>query len=147
MQFILAGVKIRLPIYHLAAIIFLSAISVTTIYGLGLNGPPIRSDGFGYYSYLPSFFIYNDISMEWLANTDLKSLADYPSSLGWTGISRYGNTGKYLDKYGIGVAILQAPFFLVSNVLANGLVQTLMDMAFFTKLGQSFQVFFISLWD
>ena len=98
MQGLISGLQQRRPIYYLAVAIIFSVFSVSVIYGLGLNGPPIRSDGFGYYTYLPSFFIYNDISMEWLTNTNLKSLGDYHNSLGWTGITKYATTGKYLDK-------------------------------------------------
>lgn len=118
-QGLISGLQQKLPLCFLAIVILLSLFSVGVIYGFGLNGPPIRSDGFGYYAYLPSVFIYHDISMEWLASTDLKSLGDYPRSMGWTGITKYETTGRYLDKYGVGVAILQAPFFLIANSLAK----------------------------
>jgi protein associated with RNAse G/E len=33
------------------------------VYASGRAGPPIRSDGFSYYVYLPSWFIYHDTSL------------------------------------------------------------------------------------
>ncbi len=75
-------------------------------------GPPIRADGAGYYAYLPSILIYNDVSFERLA------IAQYDGAIPpWTGIQRLPATGKYVDRYGIGVAIMMMPFFLLAHAL------------------------------
>jgi hypothetical protein len=157
MQGLISGLQQRRPIYYLVVAIMLSVFSISVIYGLGLNGPPIRSDGFGYYTYLPSVFIYHDISMEWLAKKNLKSLGDYPNSLGWTGITKYEATGRYLDKYGIGVALLQTPFFLVANSLirffglkANGYsacyqISSILSGFFYFSLGLFFLFKFLRI--
>ncbi|WP_273278405.1 hypothetical protein [Methanothrix soehngenii] len=83
---------------------FLAIISDYYIYSHDLNGPPIRSDGVGYYAYLPSIFIYHDISL-------LSFLKD----------KQYALTlcdGKQINKYPLGTAILEAPFFFIADRLA-----------------------------
>jgi hypothetical protein len=92
----------------LYAIIALAAVAY--IYGLHLNGPPIRSDGIGYQAYLPAFFIDHDLTFKTFAGRVFGG--DIPD---WTGISLYPPTGNYLDKFPIGTALLQAPFFLIAD--------------------------------
>lgn len=102
-------------------IIFFGIISIIAILGMALiylkqwNSPPIRSDGIGYYAYLPSVFIHNDISM----NKFMTERAEHfneetPDS--WSGINKLEN-GNYLDKYSMGEAILMLPFFLIAHIL------------------------------
>lgn len=73
---------------------------------------PIRSDGVGYYAYLPALFIHGDPSFHTLAA--LRFDGEIPS---WTGMVRYPATGRYANIYGVGVAILLAPFFVVAHLL------------------------------
>jgi hypothetical protein len=73
------------------------------IYTEGFNGPTIRSDGVGYYAYLPSFFIYHDISLYSFLHDKPYALASY--------------NGKQIDKYPMGTAILMAPFFFAADFL------------------------------
>lgn len=114
------GLQQRRPVFYLLAVLLLCVCSVCAFYGLGLGGPPIQSDGFGYYAYLPSIFIYHDISMKWLAKTDLKLLGHYPPfEEGWTGVNKYGSSGRYLNQYGIGVSVMMSPFFLIANELVQ----------------------------
>jgi hypothetical protein len=49
---------------------------------------PIRSDGYSYYVYLPSVFLYHDLSLERLANDSYGGI--YPD---FTGIRRWPSTG------------------------------------------------------
>ncbi len=89
-------------------------IGTCAVYVNGYNGPPIRSDGVGYYAYLPAVFIYKDLTMEKLARKVFQG--SIPT---WTGIARYPGTGRYLDKYTIGEAVMILPFFLVADLLAK----------------------------
>lgn len=76
---------------------------------------PIRSDGYGYYAYLTSVFVDHDLSMKTaMANrwTGLPLPAVAPE---WNGIARYAPTGRLIDKYTMGTALLQAPFFLAAE--------------------------------
>lgn len=73
-------------------------------------------DAFGYYMYLPSAFIYHDMTqLEWLPKAD--------STYGLTGGALYQanrtENGNYVYKYLGGVAILQLPLFLTGHVLAS----------------------------
>lgn len=73
----------------------------------------IRSDGVGYYAYLPAIFIYNDYSY-----TFIDSVQQHHKEIT---ISRdfLSKTDKGdINKYYIGEAMLLAPFFLVAHVLS-----------------------------
>jgi hypothetical protein len=59
----------------------------------------IASDGLGYYSYLPYFFVYHDVLHQ-----------EYAMPL---------ENGNSLNKYTCGVAILQMPFFLSAKQLSS----------------------------
>ncbi len=84
-----------------------------------LSKPTIRSDGEGYYLYLPAIFIYHDLSMKWTQPLWGQSLqlVDQPNlDNEWNGLFAY-KAGVYLDKYPTGLAILWTPFFLAAHVL------------------------------
>lgn len=72
-------------------------------------------DAFGYYMYLPSVFIYQDI-------TDLKWLPEIDSLYSVTGGKLYQagkkENGNYVFKYLGGVSIMEAPFFLIGHFIA-----------------------------
>lgn len=76
----------------------------------GSFGRPIRSDGAGYYAYLPSYLIYGDPSFE--RDAEVRYGGEFPR---WTYVHRLPDTGRYLNTYNIGVAILTAPFFLMAH--------------------------------
>jgi hypothetical protein len=79
-----------------------------------LAGAPIRSDGYSYYVYLPSWFLYHD--------TTLQSVADdccggtFPA---FTTIARWPETDRWVNLHSIGVAILMAPFFAAAHLLTR----------------------------
>ncbi len=96
--------------------IFAATVLAILIYALNYlghgYGPPIRSDGVGYYAYLPSYLIYGDPSFQELAR------AQYDGRIPeWTGITLCPATGRYLDQYGLGVAVMMTPFFLMAHGL------------------------------
>ncbi|HEY4147048.1 MAG TPA: hypothetical protein VGM61_18350 [Pinirhizobacter sp.] len=81
------------------------------IYGEGLNSPVVRSDGFGYYSYLPAAFVDHDLSY-----TTLQANLPPHTHLESYGIARHSETGKWFTKYPIGTAIMETPSFLVAYI-------------------------------
>jgi len=90
----------------------LGLISLTVIYGRRLNYPPIRSDGMGYYLYLPASIIDRDLTLQ---TTIARSFGG--TSPEWAGVNRIRETNRLLIKYPPGEAIMLAPFF----ILAHGL--------------------------
>jgi hypothetical protein len=83
------------------------------IYGQRLNSPPIRSDGVGYYLYLPAILIHHDPTFVAVARDHFNG--KIPP---WTGVKPWGDGTAYLDKYTAGVAVLLAPFFTLAYVIA-----------------------------
>ncbi len=106
--------------FFLALVLFSESLSL--IYQTENPIPPIWSDGLGYYSYLPSYLIYHDLSMESLYSPT--RLYDYPSTStgldlhSGEGFIRYPATGRYLIKYPMGTAVLIFPFFLLGHLVA-----------------------------
>ncbi len=96
-------------------IFILSFLSAATIYTFKLNFPPIRSDGIGYYSYLPAIFIHKNLDFEPLLQEKFSEEGYVPES--WGGIRYYEKTDKYIDKYPIGIAVMLLPFFLTAHLL------------------------------
>jgi len=84
--------------------ILLSFLSVNNPKGL------IWSDMEGYYVYLPAVVIYGDFKKEAVRDTNY--------------IRPFQGTEKILTKYTCGVALLEAPFFLMAHVLSNPLGYT-----------------------
>jgi hypothetical protein len=81
------------------------------------NGPPVRSDGEGYYAYIPAYLLNHDDSFISLINGHFAEYQKFdlpPSVFGFT----LQPTGHYLDKYPVGEAILIMPFFAVGHVIA-----------------------------
>lgn len=74
---------------------------------------PMHSDGNGYYMYLPAVFSYRDLGMNFVYNGTFSD----PSGL--TGTFFPMATGQVVDKYTMGVAVLQLPFFLLADVAAH----------------------------
>jgi hypothetical protein len=77
---------------------------------------PVRSDGEGYYAYLPSYLLYHDDSFRVLISGHLSpSRTGFPpSAFGFS----LQSTGHWLDKYPVGEAILLLPFFLIGHLAA-----------------------------
>lgn len=73
----------------------------------------IKSDGLGYYSYLPAMFIYGDYSQSFLPEK-------FPKHYKYTGIPEYMQVinNKPVDKYFFGTAVLMYPFFMTAHLLS-----------------------------
>ena len=90
----------------IVSVLILAILSVYYLYGIRCaSGNPIRSDGWGYYSYLPAIFDYCDFTF---------SFSDDPSK---PGAIRLTEIGRYLNKYPIGTAILEFPFFITTDLV------------------------------
>jgi hypothetical protein len=106
---------ISLAVRHfIAATALLALIAYALLYGRLGGAEPIKSDGYGYYVYLPSWFIYKDVSFEALA-ADWYG-GTYPS---FAGVTRWPWTGRWINLHPIGTAILEVPFFVVADILSR----------------------------
>ena len=99
--------------HFVAAAALVAAVAYAALYGRIDSPPTIQSDGYSYYVYLPSVFIYHDVSLEALANDWYGG--PYPD---FTGIRRWPSSGRWLNLHPIGTAILMAPFFFVADGLS-----------------------------
>jgi hypothetical protein len=84
------------------------------VYATGRAGPPIRSDGFSYYVYLPSWLIFRDPTLAATARDCCGG--EFPA---YTAIIRWPGTRRWVDAHPIGVAIMQAPMFVVAHALTK----------------------------
>jgi hypothetical protein len=75
---------------------------------------PIRSDGYSYYVYLPSWFLFHDATLESVADDCCGGT--YPD---FTAIIRWPGTGRWVNAHPIGEAVLMAPFFGLAHALTR----------------------------
>jgi hypothetical protein len=90
------------------------------VYKHGYSWPPIRSDGFGYYLYLPAIFIHGDIVFKFFNDPTFAAAihADYPfSDWSWAGLTAQAD--GFVNKHPVGTAIMQMPFFLGAWTIAK----------------------------
>ena len=102
----------RTGIYLIALLLALSFFKVNGFFS-NKKSEIIKSDGLGYYSYLPALFIYGDYSQEFVKN---KISKHYKNS----GIPEYMQMidNKPVDKYFFGTAVLMYPFFMTAHLLS-----------------------------
>src|SRR5688572_25868303 len=93
---------------------FLCVAGYVFVYASGRAQQPIRSDGFSYYVYLPSWFLFQDLTLRDLARDCCGG--EFPA---FTAIIRWPDTRRWVNAHPIGVAILQAPFFLIAHALTR----------------------------
>ena len=84
------------------------------VYATGRADRPIRSDGFSYYVYLPSWFLFHDTTLSAVAQDCCGGV--YPA---YTAIIRWPTTRRWVNAHPIGVAIMQAPLFMVAHALTR----------------------------
>ena len=112
----------RLPWLFALFLLCVSALSALYIYSgcCIVFREPIRADGYGYYAYLPAFFIDHDLTMK-TALAYRWTVVTKPLGYIWYGIAPYIPTGNLLDKYTLGTALLQSPSFLAAQAIAGKL--------------------------
>jgi len=93
-------------------VLALGLVSLAWIYRRLLTEPPIRSDGVGYYLYLPALLIHRDASFTALAKANFDGAIPQ-----WTGVTPWDRE-HYLDKYTLGTALLELPFFTAGALVA-----------------------------
>lgn len=113
MQKTKANWKINTKWQMLITIVISSSILCYFIYSSHIASVPIRGDGFGYFSYLSSVFIDNDLSFR----TALLNVPDGVNPQWAYGLGKHPETGKMFVKYTPGVAILAAPFYVLADAL------------------------------
>jgi hypothetical protein len=124
---------LRIKRHLFFVIIFLvGIIGLVAVYSKPLIYPPIRSDGVGYYLYLPAVFIYHDISLQSIAESHFKG--HIPEN---AGAALWKDTGNYLIKFPIGEAVLMTPFFLVAWIFS--LISSLFSATRYDAFSHPFQ--------
>lgn len=73
---------------------------------IGNSEKTINADGIGYYDYLPSAFIHNDLNRQQNTSISLKRINDLGVYIDYQ--------DNKLNKYACGTSILQSPFFLAT---------------------------------
>ncbi|QSQ26454.1 hypothetical protein JY651_16640 [Pyxidicoccus parkwayensis] len=90
----------------------LGMVALVLFYRANPTLTPIRSDGYGYHLYLTALFVQHDLSMR----TEAAEWGpDMPYELGLT---LDESTGRYLNRFPPGQAILMMPAFLVAHASA-----------------------------
>jgi hypothetical protein len=84
------------------------------VYATGRADKPIRSDGFSYYVYLPSWFLFHDTTLSAVARDCCGGV--FPT---YTVIIRWPGTRHWVNPHPIGVAAMQVPFFAVAHALTR----------------------------
>jgi hypothetical protein len=117
--------KRRLLVWPVAVIAVLAVASLAFIYGRHLpTGKPIRSDGMGYYLYLPAVLLDHDVTMERTlersrAETlEMRQINCCEKQGIVASVRRVPPHQHYLDKYAIGEAIMLVPFFVTADAVA-----------------------------
>jgi len=101
--------------WFVAAAAAAALIAYAALYGrLAADPPPIRSDGYSYYVYLPATFLYHDPSLEALSREWYGG--NFPD---FTGIRRWPTTGRWVNLHPMGTAVLEAPFFAAADQLTR----------------------------
>jgi hypothetical protein len=90
-------------------------IGTSIVYIFNFNNPPIRSDGVGYYAYLPSLFIYGDPTMKEFVDV-YKESTQHKISPKDLGLIANEDSSAYLDKYPMGVSAMMMPYFFAGHV-------------------------------
>ncbi len=100
------------------AVLFVSAALCLAgyiwVYATGVADLPIRSDGFSYYVYLPSWFLFGDTTLAAVARDCCGG--EFPE---FTAIIRWPETRRWVNAHPIGVAIMQSPFFVAAHLLTR----------------------------
>lgn len=108
-----------------ALLVFVTTVGVLAIaanawiYGAQLtyfNQPPIRSDGVGYYVYLPAVLIDHDVTLQTTMARSLSQIQIYDAGI--KQVSNGSGGTLPLDPHVVGMAVLMLPFFGLGHLLA-----------------------------
>lgn len=99
----------RLKQLFLVLLLSILAVTVLTKASNG-KGETIFSDGRGYYAYLPSLFIYANLTFQESSKVEFQNQTYNPNYLHKT------EDGHVFNKYYPGVAVMQTPFFWIAQL-------------------------------
>lgn len=100
---------------HFVALVAIAAVgSYLALYAARPGLTPVHSDAYGYYVYLPDWFLFHDTTLEAVADDCCGGV--YPS---FTAIVRWPGTGRWVNAHPIGVAVMTAPFFAIAHALTR----------------------------
>lgn len=104
----------RWPKLVIALSVIISSWAASNIYwGKQHYTGIIKSDGKGYYAYLPATFIYYDLNFRWVDS--IEYIKYHNPNYFFDFRNQY--KGRYIDKYYVGTAICMAPFFGLAHAL------------------------------
>jgi hypothetical protein len=96
----------------LLAVALLASAAYVWIYAAGLAAAPVRSDGFGYFVYLPAAVVDRDLTLETTARECCGGT--FPD---WAAIIRWPGTNRLVGAHPTGVAMLLLPLYVVAHLL------------------------------
>lgn len=92
----------------------LALTAYVLVYSTSSDRAPIRSDGYSYYVYLPSWHLHHDPTLQRVADDCCGGV--FPT---FTSIVRWPGTGRWVNPHPIGVAVLMTPYFAVAHALTR----------------------------
>lgn len=109
--------KKRIP--FITIFIILLPVIITDITQVRSWKAVINADGYGYYAYLPTIFIYHSFDFTRIQKEEIKLRGNISADeVGYPFIPATGTNNKIIDKYFIGTSILLLPFFLLAYFLS-----------------------------
>lgn len=101
----------------------------------------VRTDGMGYYAYLPALFIYHDLEFDWVDSCLLKGIID---STTFSPFAVWQKTGS-CNKYYWGTSLSIMPFFLIAHGYAHLTGEPMTGYSKPYLMGVSFAAIFYAL--
>lgn len=96
---------------------------IGAFYSNAVTKAPVRSDGTGYFLYLPATIIYQDLKLDFFIDESKSYTAGknvfyrtYNQEEAKTAGVRKIENGNYLNKYTVGVAIMLLPFYIAGHI-------------------------------
>jgi len=110
------------------AVGILAVSAYAVIHVIPSKGDPVKSDGFSYYVYLPAWVLYTDPTLEHLSNRRFGGA--FP---GWSGLTRWPGTQRWVNPHQMGVALLLLPFYLLGHAITLALDYPREGFSFFYR--------------
>lgn len=101
--------------WHVPELAIMVLLLAVIQFGLGHSEERIKADGAGHFDYLPSIFLHHDFIRKDVLRDDDWDLYGRTETLG--GYADY--KGRTVNKYPIGTALLQSPFFAATCLFAD----------------------------
>jgi hypothetical protein len=106
-------IKANIPL--ITIMLIMTVISSNLNWGKNHWQNIIKSDGKGYYAYLPAIFIFEDLNFGFFDDIEKEKYYNVNTFYDY----RSGSNGKTINKYYCGTALAQIPFFLAAHVLTD----------------------------